>query len=215
MGRRLVALLTVITALTTLATLPGCNVVGWVAQGMSEDPESKITIEPQYLGMTGKRVAVLVATDDRATGRYPNAALRIAKQLTAQLQADVTDVTVMNPEATIAWQEKNRYWSTYTYKDIAAALNVDRLLVVDIATYTTHPTGNRHLWQGIIRGRVSVTEADGETPNRTVFSEDVTAQYPPDEPVGVLDSDDGTIQLGMVKLFAYKVSARFRDHDRD
>lgn len=191
----------------------GCESIGFLAQGLGgeDDKPAVPPVEPQYLGMTNKSVAVLVSADERSS-RYPDAARNVCLAVSQQLTRDVTGVKPMDPDEVMKFINRNPTWIAVPPPELIKLLKVERLLIIDLAHYTTHEPGNRHVWRGNILARVEVVEA--EAPLRVAFAESVTVEFPPDRPVGVLNADDETIQLGMLRLFAYRVSGRFRDHEK-
>ena len=185
-----------------LGNLSGCSPL--------QEDKHKIVVTPQYLGMTNKSVAVMVSYDAEAL-LYPYAPFQVSTAVSRRMKIDVTGVKTVDPQQIIDFQKRNPAWVAYTPKELLEEFKVDRLVIIDLQQYTTHERGNRHQWQGTIIGSATVYEA--ENPARSAYTTQVTALYPPDSTIGILDSNAETIQLGMLQRFSQKVSGRFRDHE--
>jgi hypothetical protein len=205
------ACLSLLLLLAVSMTTVGCDVVGWTLDSTMGGPK-EVKVAAEYKGLTGKRVAVIVAADEQTLYGHPGAPLAITKAVSAQLATALTDVKVANPEQVVEFQRKNPYWATLPYKMLLKKLEADRLIVIDLATYSTHEPGNTHVWRGVATASVSVAEADAENPNNLTYTQAVSARFPELQPVGVLDAEESTIALGLNREFATKVSRLFFEH---
>jgi len=211
LGRSLGPGLLLLAAATALA---GCQAVGFVAQGVEEiAPPDKIKAE--YDGPKGQRVAVLVDADLGIMFEHPQAQVEVCQALSERLAAKVPDVTVRNPKDVIAFQNENIYWNTATYAELANRLDVDRLVLVELTEYRLHEPGNVNIWQGAIQGRIAVAETDSENPNDRVYATMVSTQYPPNEPLGVVDADQQTIRKATLDMFARRAIGKFHEHTEE
>jgi hypothetical protein len=91
-------------------------------------------------------------------------------------------------------------------------LDVDRLIIIDLATYSTHEPGNTHVWRGVVTASVSVADAEVENPNNLTYTQAVGARFPESQPVGVLDAEESTIEMGLNREFATRVATLFFEH---
>ena len=188
--------------------LTGCQGLGWLAHGVAgcDKPEGEPAAD--YTGLANKSVAVLVSADDRTLFSFPDAPNLVCKYVTARLAADVVGIRPVDPVQVAKFQRGNPDWIVVPYGELAHRLKVDRIVHINLAQYTTNEPGNQELWQGVIRARVGISEADAKDPSNFVYTGDISAIYPPDKPMGILNSDAETIQLGTVRAFARKVAAR-------
>lgn len=159
---------------------------------------SRPLVQP-YRGLAGQRVAVLVSADDHTLYRYPAAPQAVARAATVALARAVPSARLMNPRELNTFLAANPYWETLPPADLFARLDVDRLILIDLAHYSTHEPGNAHEWRGLILADVIVHERD--RPNQPVFRAPVQAEFPSKPSLGVLDADDATIQLGLLDAF--------------
>lgn len=199
--------------LLVLALLPagGCQLFGWVAKGAGLD-QRKVNIPAEYTGLRGKRVAVVVNADQATYFEHPAAALRITRAVSQRLRADVPDIGIINPDDIDRFQRQNPYWHTLQYGELTRRLGVERLVYIDLIDFTLRERGNAHIWKGQLLAQVGVAEADGPAPDKLAYLQSLRTEFPPDQPVGVVNSDDATIEAGMLAVFAQQVANLFRDH---
>lgn len=182
--------------------------------GCGPMPGEKKTVEVQaeYLGLADQRVAVMVAADGHMQHNYPEATARLTKVMTAAITQNVPGVTTTIPDQIAKFQKANPYWMNMRYGELAKKMNVDKVVLVDLVEYQTHEPGNAHVWQGLITANVGVIDADAPDPDNFVFYNTVSVRFPETSDIGVLDSDNETIQLGMSLLFARRGGGLFYDH---
>lgn len=201
-----------ICAACLLLLLPGCNIAGFVAQSVSGDGKRSYDVEADYPGLEGKSAAVIVAADEMTLFAHPGVQSRVCRAVTTQLALDIPGIKLSDPEQVGKFQLDNPYWNTLTYSELLAKLKVERLVYIDLTQYATHDPGNSHVWQGSVVAGVSVAASDAVNPNNLVYASTVTANFPEDGRIGVLDSNDSIIQTGMLKTFSLKVSQLFHNH---
>lgn len=171
-----------------------------------------VDVQAEFLGLAEQRVAVIVAADSHMLYQYPDSRANVCRAITAKLAKNVPGITTTIPDKIDVFQEDNPYWINMRYGELAERLGVDKIVLVDLIEYQTHEPGNAHLWQGLITANIGVIDKDAVDPDNFVFQNTVTARFPEDSTVGVIDSDDETIQLGMVFLFARRGGGLFYDH---
>ncbi len=191
--------------------LTGCQGLGWLGEGMGGG-KKKIDVEARYLGLDNQSVAVLVSADEYILAQYPNADLSVCSAVTRKIAANVPGVTVTGPAQVMTFQQSNPYWSTLPFDELVAKLNVQRIVLIDLIEYRTHEPGNAHVWQGLVSANVGVIEADAADPDRMAINETVSAKFPENSDIGLLNTDDQTVELGMLQLFARDASGLFYDH---
>jgi len=196
---------------------PGLFVVMLLAVGLSgcgPMPGDKVMVDvtAEYLELADQRVAVMVAADGHMMHNYPQATTRLTKVMTSAIAQNVPGVTTTIPDQIAKFQIANPYWMNLRYGDLARKMNVDKIVLVDLVEYQTHEPGNQHVWQGLITANIGVIDASASDPDNFVFYNTVAVRFPEDSDIGVLDSDNETIQLGMSVLFARKGGGLFYDH---
>jgi len=200
----------VICGAMVLIASSGCSVAGW-AGNVIAGPGTEAEVTGEYRGLEGKTVAVVVTAPPHTLLRQPNMPLLVAKALSGQLSQQLPTITIVDPTQVIAFQNQNPYWSTLPYGDLARRLGADRLVLIDVVSYSTQDPKNKHVWRGTMTANVNVAEGDSANPDAFVYTNAVGAGYP-SRPIPLLDSDEQTIQLGMLKLFSHRVTGLFYDH---
>lgn len=194
--------------------LCGCGILPWVAHGVAggKGPQT-YDVKAQYRGLENKSVAVLVAANEMLLFEYPAAPLKVSRTISARIAGNVPGVRLMPPGEVAEFQNENPYWSTVPYSELIKKLGVDRLVVIDLIEYRTHEPGNAYVWHGLIAGQIGVVEAEADDPDQFAFQTTVRAAYPEESTIGLLNSDDETVELGMLALFARDGAGLFYDHE--
>ncbi|MBI1373066.1 MAG: hypothetical protein GC159_10075 [Phycisphaera sp.] len=210
MARR-TALLGVLGVLAVLPALGGCEAAGYVANVVGGGG-SDIKVPAEYHGLEGQSVAVLVDADQAILFGYPLAQLEVGQRVSDEIAGNVPGVKVVDAKQIVDFQQRNLYWNTKLASDLAKRLNVTRLVIIDLSDYRMHEPGNVNLWKGQISANVGVVEADSATPNDKAYSTLITVSYPPRGSKEILDSDERTIRLALLDLFAHQVTGKFYEH---
>jgi hypothetical protein len=184
------------------------------AVGCDSMPGEKkmVDVTAEYLGLADQRVAVMVAADSHMLYQYPSAPDNVCRAVTAAIAKNVPGVTTTIPDEVTAFQQANPYWINMRYGKLAEHLNVDKIVLIDLIEYQTHEPGNAHIWQGLITANIGVIDAGAQDPDNFVYQNTVGAKFPEESTIGLIDSDDETIELGMVFLFTRKGAGLFYDH---
>lgn len=198
--------------LSAMMALTGCQAAGVVAHGIAGG-DREVQVNAQYKALQGKSVAVLVAADEAMLYRYPHLPKAVSQAVSAQIAASVPGVTMTTPKQITDFQAKNPYWTTLGHARLIQRLGVQRLVYIDVSDFSTHEPGNTYSWQGMIVANVGVVEAESSAPENLSFNTVVRADYPEkSSSMGVLDSNDATIQMGTLQVFARKTAWLFCQH---
>jgi hypothetical protein len=192
--------------------LGGCNVVGWVGQSLGSDEPPPVLVKAEYTNLDNQTVAVLVDADLATLYAHPAAQLEVCSAVTNRIAANVPGVSVIDPQQVISFQQRNIYWSTAAYSELAEKLGATRLIFVDLTEFRMHEPGNVHIFRGVITASVGVAETDGPNPDDLAYANVVSATYPPGSSVGVPEGDLATIRKATLDLFARAVAGKFYDH---
>lgn len=210
---RLTGLLMMLT-LAGLASLGGCNVVGYMAHTVGGGEGPPIRVKAEYTGLANHRTAVLVNADLPLLYRHPQVQLEVTAAVNAELADGVTGISVVEARDVVEYQQRNIYWNTAMPRELMQNLGVDRLVMIDLIEFRTNEPGNSMLYRGVISARVSAFAADADQPNNAVYGNVISAAYPPDRPEGVPDADPLAIRQGALALFARAVGGKFHDYEQ-
>ena len=201
-----------LTALLLVLSTTACTPIGFVAEVIGGG-ERERAVKAQYLGLQNQRVAVLAAADEYTLFQHPDAPARVVAAVTREIAEQVPGVRVVDPKQVMQYQESDPYWIARRYSTLLETFDVSRVVIIDLSDYRTHEPGNAHVWQGVINASVGVVEAEDEDPDDYAFSyRRPVPLFPPNSKIGVLNSDDATIELGMQKTFARDVGRLFYNH---
>jgi hypothetical protein len=203
----------------SLCTLGGCvvgNFIGGMAQ--NEEYQKKILVPAEYDGLAGKTVAVLVDVNMTMMYEHPRLQAEIALTTATALQRQSNDklpgIKVVSPEQTLSWQSRNPGWNLLSYGDIAEALGVERVVILDVYEYRLNPAGNRYEWAGACAANVRIVENDADTFDPDLPQEfSVIARFPEFEVVPWESATASRIHDGLLLRFVQKTAWLFYQHE--
>lgn len=193
-------------------TSAGCEVIGFV--GDAVDSEQDVEFTAKYAGLNGKRVAVLIDAPLDAQYEHPRAVPGLCDLISAGLRESCEGAQILPPNYVVAYQANNVYWHTMDIEDIAKALKVERLVIVDLVEYRLMAPGNSYLWDGVIVGDINVYEADSLDPTAIAFQERLKVRFPPVDGVRRDQYPQTTIEQGLQIKFAQDSVNLFRNYTR-
>ena len=193
--------------------MTGCNFVAWAAAAGQGD-DKPVDVPAEYLGMTDKRIAVMVSADEYTLFRFPRSTDNVGQAVSNVIQANVENATVSIPREVARYQRQNPYWITSRPSRLIDELGVDRLVIIDLNEYRTNEEGNASVWRGVIDGTVSVYEADGEDPDNATFQKQIRAEFPEGGTFGLVsaDADQAKIETATLTVFARRAGGLFHDY---
>jgi hypothetical protein len=213
--RGLTALGPITLALSGLFTLGGCALFGFVAQAMPKPP-----VQPPYKGLAGQTVAVIVWVDRGARIDFPQLPLDTTtgvQQKVTPPEKDAPDVLKgttfpYQPASMVRFTREHPELEGASAQELAANLNVTRLIYVEVDRFQTRADAAVSLYRGTMAGTVRVVEKDPQTGKTKIAYEenDITAHFPPKGPEeGSMDIGDARTYVGTVQAFTTEVSRRF------
>ena len=193
--------------------LGGCA-VGALVGGMAQNWEYQklVEVHAAYDGLQNKTVAVLVDADLAILYEHPSVAVNVAVNVSSEIARNVEGATVLPSGVIAQWQFRTPQWNAMPYGEIAEALDVDRVVHIDIYEYRLHPRGNRWLWEGVCSAHVGVIEREGIDPDSYVEVFDVEAAFPDIKGVGRDSTNSALVQTGLLVLFVKRTAKLFYRH---
>ncbi|HEX4125183.1 MAG TPA: hypothetical protein VHY37_10695 [Tepidisphaeraceae bacterium] len=215
--RLLMFLATCGAAAGAMYSLSGCAALGVAAQAL---PPAQII--PQYKGLQGQSVAIMVWADRDVRDSWPDLPLDTNAGLEHKLKAGQKDLPKYLKDTTfpisalsmVRAQEDHPEWDGVPITDIAGQFHVTRLIYVEVDEFQTRASDSTDLYKGSIVGSVKVIEIkDGKT--KVAYTEDnIQAVYPKGSlEEGVLDAGDDKIYTGTLDAFTTQLVQRFLPHD--
>jgi len=209
---RLVVLL-VLPAFAVL--MPGCMAAGLISAlaGAHED-QKLIEVLPQYDGLEGKSVAVLVDAGLDILYDHPQVLIQITGGVSARIGAHVANTRILRPDEIIAWQWRTPEWNAMPFGQMAETLGVDRIVFIDLHEYRLNPPGNRWLWEGVCSATVGVIERDNADPDSFVGTFLVRGEFPRVSGVDRASANAQQIERGVLAEFIKEAAWLFYRHER-
>jgi len=194
--------------LLAVLLLPACN--------LPTTGDKTYNVKQQYAGLENRSVAVLVATGEYIDFNYPDVRDQLTREVCHRIATNVPGVQLADPDQALRFQENNPYWTARAPSEIIQALNVQRLVIVEVGEYRTHEPGDRHVLRGVVTGNVNVLEAENANPNNFSFSQPMRAAFP-EETRSKIGYSRATLSESMVETearrrFAEDAAGLFYDH---
>lgn len=195
--------------------MSGCE-AGMLIGGMMQNYEYQklIQVLPQYSDLENRTVAVIVDADLATLYEFPELVTDVADGVSARIQRDVPGARVIHPRAVLAWQYSTPQWNALPYSELAEALDVERVVIVDIFEFRLNPPGNRWEWEGVCAAHVGIVERDGFAPDSFAESFTIVGRYPSTRLLTREEADQRTVQFGLLSEFVKETAWLFHEHQR-
>ncbi len=194
--------------------LSGCFFFGLAgALGQNFEYQKLIEVPAKYDGLRNMRVAVLVGADLSLLYEHPLLIQTVATNISQAIAQHVEGAVVISPTAIQGWQYRTPQWSALPYGEIAKALNVDRLVFIDIYEYRLNPPGNSYLWDGAAAADIGITEADSFDPDAYVETFQIAASFPDIRALGRESASATQIETGLLTRFMRQIAYLFYLHE--
>jgi hypothetical protein len=196
-----------------LVGVGGCEWIGWAADPLSP----KTTVEAAYKGLPDQKCAVMVWVDGRILSDYRLLQLDTSKgiatkikEATAAQVKEVQNITWVEPEQVVQFQQEHPELELQSAESIAPLLGVTRLIYVEVENFTIHPNDSPDLWRGDMSATLEVIEvANGK--GKVVYTEHgIENIFPEKCPVeGMPDQNDDTVYHNTIDGFTTEIVKRF------
>ncbi len=100
-----------------------------------------------------------------------------------------------------------------TNSELGKEFKADFVVRVDLLEYTARARDTREVRKGRVRATVSVFDITKPGSDRPVYGNEISASYPQDAKVDVMNASDATILNGALQIFGEKVSQKFVEHE--
>lgn len=171
-------------------------------------------VKATYTDLENRSVAVLVATGEYIDFNHPAVREQLTREVTQRIATNVPGVQVTDPEQVLRFQEENPYWTARAPSELIRALDVERLIIVEVGEYRTHDPGNRHVLRGVVSGNVNLLEAEAAHPDNYAFGQSVRAVFPDETrtKIGTVTLSEEMVETEARRRFAEDSAGVFYDH---
>ena len=192
--------------------LTGCNMLGYGLHLLAP-PEKKVTVKPEFAGLEGKTIAIVIWADQRIQYQYPYARLSLSWELMAELKERLEGITVIDPKRVIKFQDENIRWDMLPKGQLVRELCSDFVLLVVPDTYTMREPGALNLYRGEISAQAALYQpAETESQWEIWSGDNFRVVFPPNAATGEPGSDDRRIRHETEKRFAQLLVRNFYTH---
>lgn len=201
---------------SALALTPaGCNIVGGLVGGMAESYKrsSTKTVEAEHTGLEGKSFAVVVTADRMIQADHPEVVAKLTIDIADQLAREAGASGYVPGMSVLQYQYNNPRWVTMPLGELAKALDVQRLVFVDLQEYRLNDPGNPYIWQGVAAALVGVVHADAALPDEFLFQKQLRVKYPDKGGMGPSDLPRAAVNTTLVKRLVDRASWLMYAHE--
>jgi len=201
--------------LLALATaLVGCDAVRYVAYVFAPSAGKK-TIPPEYDGLAGHSVAVVVYASPRTQHEHRRIQLDVSLMVAARLEEHVPHLTAVPGQRVVKYQREHIDWEEYERTRVGRDLGADFVLYIALEKFSTLEPGSLQLYRGRVTAHATLYKSTAEDRHDKVWGPcDFSVIYPQQEqPVGSATQSDRAIRFETVKILADRLSKKFYKHE--
>jgi hypothetical protein len=215
-----------------VAAAGGCS-LGQLIGGMAQSAQraGSHEVPAQYTGMKDKDFAVVVTADRVIQADFPDVVARVCVEVTNRLAngrkrkvtptSDETQESGLKGiargrvpgETVLEYQYNHPRSAVMTPVQLAKELGVQRLIYIEIDGYRLSDPGNPYVWSGEASGQVSVFEADGPSPDESVFQKHISVKFPDKDGYGPAEIPMNGVNTVLVNRFIDRSAWLFYDHE--
>jgi len=195
-------LLPAILLVLSLTMASGCRTLATFAAYLIKGRE----IEADYNGLKGKKVAVVCRPMASLEFDNPTVARELARQVSLQLQANVSKIKVVEAQKVAAWIDKNE-WKEF--REVGKALGAERVVAVELQEFAVRQSHT--LFQG--KASYVITVHDCDTEGEAAFEKSGRSLYPPNTGISTMDMPEGEFRRKFLKVLADQIARHFYPHE--
>jgi hypothetical protein len=193
----------------------GCQLVS----GMTESylRESTQTIQPEWDGLKGKTVGVLVAMDPSMHTRFPQMEIVMLARVTERLANPINNTGVTgytDVRECVAFSANNPGWIAKSATELGEGLGgVDCVIIVEVDDFRLHDPGNMYTWDGEAAGTIGVYDLTSTVPNEFAFRKAVTVRFPDQKGSGSDTIAGDAVATELLRRFVDRTTWAFYAHE--
>jgi hypothetical protein len=201
--------------LAAAASCGGCQLVS----GMTESylRSSTKTVPPEWDGLKGKTIGVLVAMDPSLHTRFPQMEFYLIARVTERLADPAHDTGVTgytDIRECLAFSANNPGWIAKSAEELGKGLGgVECVIVVELDDFRLHDPGNMYTWDGEAAGTLGVFDLTGPVPNEFAFRKAVTVRFPDTKGAGPDAIAGDVVSTELIRRFVDRTTWAFYTHE--
>lgn len=177
------------------------------------------SVDAQYKGLAGQKVAVMIWADRALRIDYPSLTIDTANATQSCLiaktdQAELKDTQFPWEARSVArFQKEHPEIEGRPVTEYAQRISgITRLVSIEVAEFSTHSDMAVQLLKGNMTGNVKVIEIENGKAKIAYERSGITVAYPPKAPAGVSTMPESGIYAGTVQAFGLEVAQLFYGH---
>jgi len=203
-----------VAAMTAATLTSGCGFFKWISYVTFPWQPGK-TVRAEFEGLPGHSVAVVVYADENTQYQYPLVQLNLSALIGAELRGNVNGVTVTEPQKVVSYQKQNVHWDEMDRTALGKALGAEYLLSVALIEFATVEEGYLDLLRGRITGQARLYRTNLPEQQACVWrGKDIRVSFPK-TPTARAGSNEGTIRLKVMRMFARRLGQKFYKHKKE
>jgi len=164
-------------------------------------------VDPEFKGLEGKKVIVVCRPVASLSFGNPTVAADLARQVSAQLKANVSKIHVIDQQKVAQWLDAHD-WSEYA--EVGKALEADMVVGIELQDFALRQ--GQTLYQG--RSSLSITVYACAHPSEPVFEKSLPRiLYPPNTGVPASEMAESEFRRKFVGVLADRIARHFFAHD--
>ena len=210
-------------ALSLLAAGSGCQLLGIAASKLPPP-----TIPAAYDNLAGQRTAVWVWVDPAVDLDYPRLSLDVATGLQRNLETardtggakeELAGVSFpIQPASIVMYQKRDPMLNMAPITQVAPQLDVERLIYIEITSFTTQGGAAAGLLRGVAGLNISAIEIDlvEKTAHEAYQEQGIELIFPPGErEEGSSSLTERIVYQGLVRRIGDQAALRFVPHTQE
>ena len=203
----------IISLTTTALFLSGCNLLTYPVYILFG--QTKQSVKAEYRGLTGKKIAIVVAGQPAIEFEQPYARMDLALVSAQAVSDHVKDVTFSDQDRIDRFQRESLDWYSVEISEIARKFDAEVVLYIDLIQFTTAEIDSINLLRGRIWGQVSVYDMSAANPDSPEYETEVQVIYPEQMPLPISDSASIAVRQNTLLMFAEELDRKFYEHKKE
>jgi len=210
----MIRLTAILTTLLFMTISLGCSIIAFGGAAKQAIEDQMLIEKLAEYPLEGMSVAVVINSDLVIHYEHPGIANLIAEAVSGRIAKHVKDVSVVHPGMIAKWQFETPQWTAMPTSEIAKALQVERVVYIDLIEYRLTPPGNQWLWEARCSAIIGIIEADSYEQDGFADSFEISGIFP--RRPSVLSRDEAKeadIERGLLTEFIKEASWLFFRHE--
>ncbi|MBN2377998.1 MAG: hypothetical protein JXD22_16490 [Sedimentisphaerales bacterium] len=196
-----------------LLFLSGCNLLTYPAYILFGQTHQSVKAE--YRGLTGKKIAIIVAGQPAIEFDQPYARMDLALVSAQSISDHIKNVTFADQDQIDRFQRESLDWYSVSISEIARKFDAEVVLYIDLIQFTTAEIDSINLLRGRIWAQVSVYDMSETKPDSPKYETEVQVIYPEEMPLPISDSTSIAVRQNTLLMFADELARKFYDHKKE